>query len=296
MGRQIIGNTNVKLSQLYSECWRKLQVAPLNYTRETGTGPYGSGTATVPQNLSLCKFAQYSSNASPSGTPAYPWVNGALKTSENLGIGSLPLNQYLYFQSFKFAGTANGTLTITWPNSSTYPYDYAYRSTSTNNAEIGFPYQFYQNATSYFTIAFSANFGYGLQGYYTSKLGGSLITSSTSFNFTYNGSSAGASSQARWWVRTEAVSSLTAFLVGNPSAFVADMCNQLSSNNTYYHNGSGTYPAVGDIVYLDSSGSTPFNGGSGINVPWFPPGANPPGGWFRIMGSAGGVMSTSICP
>ena len=88
----------------------------------------------------------------------------------------------------------------------------------------------------------------------------------------------------------------TPFLVGNPSAFVADMCDQLSSSNTYYHNGSGTYPAVGDIVYLDSSGTTPFNGGTGINVPWFPPGANPPGGWFRILGSAGGVFSTSICP
>ena len=265
MGRQIIGNTNVKLSELYSTCWRKLQLAPLNYTRETGTGPYGSGTATVPQNLSLCKFAQYSSNASPSGTPAYPWVNGALKTSENLGIGSLPLNQYLYFQSFKFAGTANGTLTITWPNAATYPYDYAYRSTSTNNAEIGFPYQFFQNATSYFTITFVANTGYQLGGYYTSKIGGSLITSSTSFNFSYNGASSGASSQGRWWVRTEVIPASTTSYTSSTMGVFNQACSFSGFNpcctQTYYHDGTGTLPAQGDGVFSNSAGTTSLSDG-----------------------------------
>ena len=60
MGRQLIGNTNVKLSQLYSQCWRQLQNSPLNFTRTvSGTGPYHGSTYTVPQNLSLCLFSSH---------------------------------------------------------------------------------------------------------------------------------------------------------------------------------------------------------------------------------------------
>ena len=32
----------------------------------------------------------------------------------------------------------------------------------------------------------------------------------------------------------------------------------LTMNITYYHNGSGTNPAVGDTVYTDSGGTTPY--------------------------------------
>lgn len=293
MGRQQIGNTNVKLSELYSQCWRQLQSSPLNFTRTIGSGPY---TSTVPQNLSLCLFSQYKNPSAPTGTPAYPWVNGALNSASDFSINSLPLNNYLFFQTFKFAGDANGTMTITWPNSADYPYDYAYRSTNSNNGEIGFPYQFFQDATSYFTLSYVAYINYQLDGYYTAKVGGSLITSSTSFNFTYNGTSYGASSQGRWWARTSSSVSLTSFLVGNPSVFASDMCTTLSSNNTYYHDGSGTFPATGDKVYMDSSGTQPLNGGTGMNWPWFPSGPNPPSGWFRVTGSTGTVQSTSTCP
>ena len=90
--------------------------------------------------------------------------------------------------------------------------------------------------------------------------------------------------------------SLTAFLHGNPSAFVAAMCNQLSSQGTYYHDGSGTFPTTGDIVYVDSSGNTPLNGGIGMNWPYFPSGPFGPDGWFRITGSTGTVQSQSNCP
>ena len=295
MGRQLIGNTNVKLSELYSQCWRQLQESPYEFTRTTsGTGPYHGSTYTVPQNLSLCKFTQFKKSANV-GT-VFPWVNGALKQEINLGVGSLPLNNYLFFQTFKFAGDANGSMTLTWPNSATYDYSSAMVTTNSNNGEVGFPYQFFQDATSYFTISYSANIGYQLVGYYTAKLGGSLITSSTSYNFTYNGTSAGASTQARWWCRTESSVSLTSFLVGNPSAFASDMCTTLSSNNTYYHDGSGTFPATGDIVYMDSSGTQPLNGGTGMNWPWFPSGPNPPSGWFRVLGSTGTVQATSTCP
>ena len=89
---------------------------------------------------------------------------------------------------------------------------------------------------------------------------------------------------------------LTAFLHGNPSAFPADMCNQLSSQGTYYHDGSGTYPVTSDIVYVDSAGNTPLNGGTGMNWPYFPSGPQPPDGWFRITGSTGTVQSQSNCP
>ena len=182
MGRQLIGNSNVKLSDLYSSCWRQLQnlssLSP-DFTRTVSTGPYSGTTYTVPQNLSLCLFSQYKNPNNPAGTTGYPWVNGALTSATNFSINSLPLNNYLFFQTFKFAGNANGTMTITWPNSGDYPYDYSYRSSNTNNDEIGFPYQFFQTATSYFTLSYTGNVGYQLDGYYTAKIGGTLITSST---------------------------------------------------------------------------------------------------------------------
>ena len=89
--------------------------------------------------------------------------------------------------------------------------------------------------------------------------------------------------------------SLTAFLVGNPSAFVSDMCTQLSSQATYYHDGSGTYPTTGDIVYLSNSTSSPVDGGTGVQWPIFPGGPNAPVGWFRITGSTGTVQGTGAC-
>ena len=38
-------------------------------------------------------------------------------------------------------------------------------------------------------------------------------------------------------------------------------CNITSSNRTYYHDGSDTYPDVGDIVYSDAAGTTKVSGG-----------------------------------
>jgi len=99
-----------------------------------------------------------------------------------------------------------------------------------------------------------------------------------------------------WYGYDKDCVTLTAFLHGNPSAFAADMCNQLSSQGTYYHDGSGTYPVTGDIVYVDSAGNTPLNGGTGMNWPYFPSGPQPPDGWFRITGSTGTVQSQTNCP
>jgi len=49
--------------------------------------------------------------------------------------------------------------------------------------------------------------------------------------------------------------SLTSFL--GSVASNTNVC-VLTMNITYYHNGSGTNPAVGDTVYTDSGGTTPY--------------------------------------
>ena len=93
---------------------------------------------------------------------------------------------------------------------------------------------------------------------------------------------------------------LTGFNVGNPSVFVADMCSQTApGGNTYYHDGSGTYPVANDIVYLSNDTSSPVNGGSGIQWPYFANGAtlgDSPLAYFRITGSSGTVQSVTNCP
>ena len=74
-------------------------------------------------------------------------------------------------------------------------------------------------------------------------------------------------------------------------------CSTLGSSFTYYHTGSGTYPANGNIVYTNSAGTTPASGGTGTNYAIFAAGPPaPPIRFFRITGSTGTVQSTSICP
>ena len=99
-----------------------------------------------------------------------------------------------------------------------------------------------------------------------------------------------------WYGYDKDCVTLTAFLVGSGQSGSSGICNQLSSQATYYHDGSGTYPAVNDIVYTDSAGTSPLNGGSVTNWPYFPSGPQPPDGWFRITGSTGTVQSQSNCP
>jgi len=87
---------------------------------------------------------------------------------------------------------------------------------------------------------------------------------------------------------------LTAFLSG--AGTTSDACNTLGSSFTYYHDGSGVFPAVGDKVYTNSSGTTPASGGTGTNYAAFnsgPPG--PPDSSYRITGSTGTVQAASQC-
>jgi len=88
--------------------------------------------------------------------------------------------------------------------------------------------------------------------------------------------------------------SLTSFLSG--AGTTSDACNTLGSSFTYYHDGSGVFPAVGDIVYTNSAGTTPASGGTGTNYAAFfsgPPG--PPDSSYRITGSTGTVQAASQC-
>jgi|TARA_R110002167_G_scaffold143741_1_gene333312 hypothetical protein len=92
----------------------------------------------------------------------------------------------------------------------------------------------------------------------------------------------------------------TPFNVGTSSGSAGAMCTQQSPGaNTYYHSGSTTYPSVNDIIYTDAAATTPLNGGSGLNWPYFAAGVAPgtsPVGYFRITGSTGAVQSISSCP
>lgn len=88
---------------------------------------------------------------------------------------------------------------------------------------------------------------------------------------------------------------LTSFLSG--AGTTSDACNTLGSSFTYYHDGSGVFPAVGDIVYTNSAGTIPASGGTGTNYAAFfsgPPG--PPDSSYRITGSTGTVQAASQCP
>ena len=64
-----------------------------------------------------------------------------------------------------------------------------------------------------------------------------------------------------WYGYDKDCASVTAFLVGAGIVEGGNTaCNTLGSSFTYYHNGSGTYPANGDIVYTNSAGTTPASG------------------------------------
>jgi hypothetical protein len=57
---------------------------------------------------------------------------------------------------------------------------------------------------------------------------------------------------------------LTSFGMQDPSEpalSATDACNEGGTSGTGYHDGSGTYPAVGDNVYSDSAGTTPLANG-----------------------------------
>lgn len=85
--------------------------------------------------------------------------------------------------------------------------------------------------------------------------------------------------------------SLTSFLYnseGNQNTFYG-VCSLTSTDDTAYHDGSGTYPAIGDHVYTDSAGTT------SLATQYF---KQADGRWFRMALSGGEtvVTQTGLCP
>jgi len=86
------------------------------------------------------------------------------------------------------------------------------------------------------------------------------------------------------------ISFLTVGISRNP-------CNSSSSDRTFYHDGSGLYPAVGDIVYDNNNSGGEVSGG---NRRWFFANGNG-GGTYNVQfaqpggSNSGLVTSVGIC-
>ncbi len=82
--------------------------------------------------------------------------------------------------------------------------------------------------------------------------------------------------------------SLTSFLYNSsPQNIYISACNLESTEDTAYHNGSGTYPVIGDYVYTDSAGTSPVASG-------YYKQAN--GRWFRVPSlNSGLITQTGEC-
>jgi|TARA_R100000935_G_C2790988_1_gene145995 hypothetical protein len=80
-----------------------------------------------------------------------------------------------------------------------------------------------------------------------------------------------------WYGYDKDCSSVTAF---NTTGIARNACNFNSSDRTFYHDGSGTYPTTGDIVYSNSAGTTKVSGGERR--------------WFLTNGNGGGVYTVQF--
>ena len=81
-----------------------------------------------------------------------------------------------------------------------------------------------------------------------------------------------------WYGYDQDCSALTSFSSSSGTALFG-VCSE-SINQTYYHDGSGTYPAQGDKVYSDSGGSSVLGDNYyKFNSTWV----------YRITGGAGVV-------
>lgn len=87
------------------------------------------------------------------------------------------------------------------------------------------------------------------------------------------------------------VVSLTSFVIDNSFAYgSAQSACSLGSGTTLrtlYHDGSGTYPAIGDIIYQDSAGQFPYGTANWYYIPSLD-------GWIQINDD-NEVVDTGIC-
>ena len=82
-----------------------------------------------------------------------------------------------------------------------------------------------------------------------------------------------------WYGYDQDCSTVTAI---STTAVQRNACNFTSSDRTFYHDGSGTYPTTGDIVYSNSAGTTKVSGGERR--------------WFLTNGNGGGVYTVNFAP
>ena len=274
MGRETIGSTNIRIKDtMYSYCWRNIQPTPSYWNN----------------NLSLCKFLKYS---------AYPYVVGTSGVSNNnLGVCSYLRNRgYLYF--LRLHNTTNCTIEIRNSQADTYSSPWFSGpnnaiSTTSSTGNIGYRGQFISNTASYFNIQASAGSGYQFDGWYTASSGGSLITSSTSYNAYYNFSVLIMNNN--WYARTSATS-----YVASTNVYYSPDCAS-ACTTTYPLSGplqqtlywstsvspqSETFSYAGGPFYLNSGLTTTVPVGRSYSNTSL----------CRIATHGSGLSSPSLCP
>ena len=67
------------------------------------------------------------------------------------------------------------------------------------------------------------------------------------------------------------------------------ICDYTTFNETFYHNGPGTIPAAGELVFSDSAGTTPLPNG------WYHTNASGTSNRYRITNNTGFVATIETC-
>lgn len=79
--------------------------------------------------------------------------------------------------------------------------------------------------------------------------------------------------------------SFASTIIGNFNS----VCGDTTFNQTFYHNGPGTIPVAGELVYSDSAGTTPLPNG------WYHTNASGTSNRYRITNNTGFVATIETC-
>ena len=80
-------------------------------------------------------------------------------------------------------------------------------------------------------------------------------------------------------------SSFSSTITGNFNS----VCGDTTYDQTFYHNGSGTIPIAGELVFQDSAGTTPLSNG------WYHTNASGTSSRYRITNNTGFVATVESC-
>ena len=84
---------------------------------------------------------------------------------------------------------------------------------------------------------------------------------------------------------TETLTGFASTVIGNFNS----VCGDTTFDQTFYHNGPGTIPAAGELVYSDSQGTTPLPNG------WYHTNASGTSNRYRITNNTGFVATVETC-